>query len=73
MRIREKVKLSPRYVASYEIFKRVGSVAYELNIPSELSMSHSVFHVSMVKKCIGDQISILPIDGLGVKEDLSYE
>ena len=34
---------------------------------------HPVFHVSMLKKCIGDPESILPIKGLGVKDNLSYE
>ena len=34
---------------------------------------HPVFHVSMLKKCIGDPESILPIEGLGVKDNLSYE
>ena len=27
----------------------------------------------MLKKCIGDLESILPIEGLGVKDNLSYE
>ena len=27
----------------------------------------------MIKKCIDDPVSILPLEGLGVKEDLSYE
>ena len=27
---------------------------------------HPVFHVSMIKKCIGDPESILTIEGLGV-------
>ena len=33
---------------------------------------HPVFHVSMPKKCPGDPASILPIEGLGVDENLSY-
>ncbi|TMX05443.1 hypothetical protein EJD97_021243 [Solanum chilense] len=32
-----------------------------------------VFHVSMFKKCIGNPESILPIEGLVVKDNLSYE
>jgi len=32
-----------------------------------------VFHVSMLKKCIGDPVSILPLEGLGINENLSYE
>ena len=27
----------------------------------------------MLKKCIGDPESVLPIEGLGVKDNLSYE
>ena len=53
--------------------KGVGKVAYELKLPSELASFYSVFHVSMLKKCIGDLESILPIEGLGAKDHLSYE
>ena len=53
--------------------QRVGKVAYELKLPSELALVYPVFHVSMVKKCIGDPESILPIEGLGIKENLSCE
>ena len=31
------------------------------------------FYVSMLKKCIGDPISILPVEGLGIKEEISNE
>ena len=61
-----KGKLSPRYVFPYEISQRIGKVAYELKLPSELASVHPFFHVSMFNKCIGDPGSILPIEGLGV-------
>ena len=73
MRFCRKGKLIPRYVGPYEVLQRVGKVAYELKLPNELVSLHPVFHVSMLKKCIGDQIYILPIEGLGVDENLSYE
>ena len=73
MRFGKKGKLSPRYVGPYEILKRVGKVAYELKLPIELAPVHPVFHISMLKKCIGDPVSILPLEGLGVNENLSYE
>ena len=57
----------------YEILQKVGKVAYELKLPMELVSVHLVFHVSMLKKCIGDLESIFPIKGLGVKDNLSYE
>jgi len=53
--------------------KHVGKVAYELDLPSESALVHPVFHVSMLKKFIGDPVSIIPLEGLGVDESLSYE
>ncbi|TMW89078.1 hypothetical protein EJD97_017684, partial [Solanum chilense] len=46
---------------------------YELRLPSVLASVHPVFHVSMIRKCIGDPESIPPIEGLGVKDNLCYE
>ena len=57
----------------YEIVKRVGKVAYELELPSEPDLAHPIFYVSMLNKCIGDRLFILPIEGLCVDENLSYE
>lgn len=65
--------LSPHYVDPYEILQRVVMVSYESKIPSELVSFHPVFHVFMLKKCIGYPESILPIEGLSVKDNLSYE
>ena len=44
-----------------------------MELPNELASVHPVFHVSILKKCIGNPESIIPIEGRGVKENLSYE
>ena len=36
-------------------------------------MTHMIFHVSMLKKFIGDPFSIFPLEGLGIKEEISNE
>ena len=41
-------KLLPRYVGPFQINKRVGEVAYELNIPQRWRI-HDVFHVSVLE------------------------
>ncbi|XP_049389197.1 uncharacterized protein LOC125853525 [Solanum stenotomum] len=55
------------------ISKRVDKVAYEFDLPSELATVHLVFHVSMLKKCLGDPSLIVPTENIGIKDNLSYE
>ena len=73
MRFGKKGKLSPRYVGPYEILKCIGCFSYKLKLSIELALMHPVFHVSMLKRCIGDSVSILPLEGLGVDANISYE
>ncbi|CAN4105365.1 unnamed protein product [Withania somnifera] len=73
MRFGKKGKLSPRYIGPYKIIKRYGQVAYELELPQELSTVHPVFHVSMLRRCISDPSSITPIEDVQITEDLTYE
>ena len=56
MRFGKKGKLSIQYVGAYQILTRVGKVTYELDLPSELALVQVVFHVSMLKKYIGDLV-----------------
>ena len=73
VRFCKKGKLSQHYVGSYELLQRVGKVSNELKLFSELASVHSFFHVFMMKKCIGDPESIIPIESLDVKDNLSYK
>ncbi|KAA3469723.1 DNA/RNA polymerases superfamily protein [Gossypium australe] len=43
-----KGKLSPRFIRPYEITERIGLVAYQLALPSELEKIYNIFHVSML-------------------------
>ncbi|XP_060183240.1 uncharacterized protein LOC132613216 [Lycium barbarum] len=73
MRFGKKGKFNPRYIETYKIIRRVGQVAYELELPSELQTVHPVFHVSMLRKCISDPSRIVPVDDIQVTENLTYE
>ncbi|WMV33634.1 hypothetical protein MTR67_027019 [Solanum verrucosum] len=73
MRFGMKGKLSPWYIDPYKISKRVGNVAYELELPQELAAVHPVFHISMLKKCMRDPSLIIPTEDIGIKDCLSYE
>ena len=43
-------KLSLRVIGPFEILERIGTVAYRLALPPNMSGVHEVFHVSMLRK-----------------------
>jgi hypothetical protein len=51
-RFKVKGKLAPRYVGPFKIVDHMGEVAYQLELPPQLSDVHDVFHVSQLKKCL---------------------
>ncbi|XP_070045346.1 uncharacterized protein [Nicotiana tomentosiformis] len=52
---------------------RVGQVAYRLELPQEMSLVHPVFHVSMLKKVVGDPSLIVPVETIKANEELTYD
>jgi hypothetical protein len=68
-----KGKLAPRYVGPFKVIARRGEVAYQLELPENLSGVHDVFHVSQLKKCLRVPEEQIPLEELTVKEDLTYE
>ena len=73
MRFGKKGNISPIYVGPYKILKRIGKVAYELELPAKLAAVHPVFHISLLKKFLGDPTSVVPLKSVVVKDSLSYE
>ena len=61
MRFGKKRKFSPRCIGPYEILQRVGNVAYKVKLPNDLASVHPVLNVLMLKKCLGNPASILPL------------
>jgi hypothetical protein len=51
-RFKVKDKLSPRFIRPFRIFRRVGEMAYQLELLDHLSDVHDVFHMSQLKKCL---------------------
>jgi hypothetical protein len=51
-RFKVKGKFFPRFIGLFMIFRRVGEMAYQLELPDNLSDVHNVFHVSQLKKCL---------------------
>ncbi|GJY97169.1 putative reverse transcriptase domain-containing protein [Tanacetum coccineum] len=65
-------KLTPRFVGPFEIIKKVGPVAYRLDLPEELSGVHDTFHMSNLKKCLADPTLKVPLDEIRVDAKLNF-
>ncbi|GJS16177.1 putative reverse transcriptase domain-containing protein [Tanacetum coccineum] len=67
----KKGKLAPRFVGPFEIIKKVGPVAYRLDLPEELNGVLKV-HVSNLKKCLADPTLQVPSDEIRVYAKLKF-
>jgi hypothetical protein len=66
-------KLTPRFIGPFKILEKRGEVAYQVELPPQLSDVHGVFHVSQLKKCLLVPEEQMPKEDLDAKEDLSYQ
>ncbi|GKC87617.1 putative reverse transcriptase domain-containing protein [Tanacetum coccineum] len=72
MRFRKKGKLAPRYVRPFEILERIGPIAYRLRLPEELIGAHDTFHVSNLKKCLGNANLHVPLNEIKINKTLRF-
>ncbi|GJX41461.1 putative reverse transcriptase domain-containing protein [Tanacetum coccineum] len=70
VRFGKRGKLNPRYVGPFKLLEKVGSVAYKLELPQELSRVHHTFHVVNLKKCYADEPLAVPLDRLHIDDKL---
>ena len=53
--------------------KRVGKATYRLELSVELAGMHLVFHISFLKRFVGDPTSTVLLESVAMKDSLSYE
>lgn len=71
MRFGIKGKLSPRHIGPYGILDRIGLVAYRLALPPRLSSVHLVFHISMLRRYVRDDIHKIQLEDVELDENLA--
>nr|GFC28046.1 reverse transcriptase domain-containing protein [Tanacetum cinerariifolium] len=72
VRFSKRGKLNPRYIGPFKVLAKVGTVAYRLELPQQLSRVHSTFHVSNLKKCLSDEPLAISLDELHIDDKLHF-
>ncbi|GKF79430.1 hypothetical protein Tco_0234998, partial [Tanacetum coccineum] len=70
------LKVSPQKgvicIGLFKILKRVGPVAYKLELPEELRNVHNTFYVSNLKKCLSDESLVIPMKELWLNDKHNF-
>nr|GEU95230.1 putative reverse transcriptase domain-containing protein [Tanacetum cinerariifolium] len=72
VRFGKRGKLNPHYIGPFKVLAKVGTVAYRLKLPQQLSRVQSTFHVSNLKKCLSDEPLAIPLDELHIDDKLCF-
>ncbi|GJR58699.1 nucleotide-binding alpha-beta plait domain-containing protein [Tanacetum coccineum] len=71
IRFGKRGKLNPRYIGPFKILKRVGPVAYKLELREEFSNIHSTFHISNLNKCLSNESLVILMKELWLDDKLN--
>ncbi|GJR81196.1 hypothetical protein Tco_0151981 [Tanacetum coccineum] len=72
VRFSKRWKLNPRYIRPFKVLAKVGTVSYKLELPQQLIMVHSMFHVSNLKKCLSDEPLAVLLDEIHIDDKLRF-
>jgi hypothetical protein len=67
-----KGKLAPRYIGSFSILEKCGTVAYKLDLPPSLAGVYDIFHMSQLKKYLKAPVDVMLPEVTPLEADLSY-
>jgi hypothetical protein len=68
-----KGKLASRYIYLFEVMRRIGLVAYQLELPLMMSKVHDVFYMSLLRKAMVDPTQVLLQVPIEIQEHLIME
>nr|GEU76234.1 putative reverse transcriptase domain-containing protein [Tanacetum cinerariifolium] len=65
-------KLNPRYIGPFKVLAKVGTIAYTLELPEQLSRVYNTFYVSNLKKCLSDEPLAISLDEVRIDDKLRF-
>ncbi|XP_073057217.1 uncharacterized protein [Primulina eburnea] len=73
MRFGKKCKLSQRFIGSFEILEKIGTLAYRVALPPTLAGVHNVLRISMLRKYMPNPSLVLNYEHMQLTPNMSYE
>ena len=73
VRFGKRGKLSSRFIGPFEMLERIGTVAYRLALPPNMSSVHEVFHVSMLRKYTPNPAHVVDWRQIEIDTDETFE
>ena len=66
--------MAPQYIGPYKVLKKVGAIAYKMELPEGISDIHPVFHVSQLRRCLRvPEKEHVPEEEIDLQTDLRYQ
>ncbi|GJT88966.1 putative reverse transcriptase domain-containing protein [Tanacetum coccineum] len=72
IRFGKRGKLNPCYIRPFKILAKVGTTAYRLELPEQLSRVHNTFNVSNLKKRFFDEPLAISLDEIQIYDKLNF-
>nr|GEV45297.1 putative reverse transcriptase domain-containing protein [Tanacetum cinerariifolium] len=73
VQIKQRIQAAQDREKSYaDVLAKVGTVAYILELPEQLSRVHNTFHVSNLKKCLSDEPLEISLDEVHIDNKLQF-
>ena len=73
VRFGKRDKLSLRCIGPFEILEWIGTVAYRLALPPNVSGVHEVFHVSLLRRYTPDPAHVVDWGEIEIDTDETFE
>nr|GEW36168.1 putative reverse transcriptase domain-containing protein [Tanacetum cinerariifolium] len=73
VQIKQRIQAAQDCQKSYaKVLAKVGTIAYRLELPQQLSRVHSTFRVSNLKKCLSDKPLAISLNEIHIDEKLRF-